>query len=105
MRKNGGKVSSLILRFLSPLEPGLKEIFSRFKKVQTIELNYSDKPDLPNVHPENRRYSELALLLRAATLCDVDCWSRVLGVPLPPDVIQQVIETELAELGRPARSV
>ena len=38
----GYSVSSLHLRFLSPLEPGLKEIFSRFEKVMTIEINYSD---------------------------------------------------------------
>jgi 2-oxoglutarate ferredoxin oxidoreductase subunit alpha len=100
VRNNGGKVSSVILRFLSPLEPGLRKIFSRFKKVMTIELNYSDSVDDPHVHPENRRYSELALLLRGVTLCDVDCWSRVLGVPLPPDVIRRVIEVELAALER-----
>ncbi|NIM61752.1 MAG: 2-oxoacid:acceptor oxidoreductase subunit alpha [Acidobacteria bacterium] len=98
VRAKGGSVSSLILRFLSPLEPGLREIFARFKKVKTIELNYSDLPEDPGVQPENRRYSELAVLLRAHTLCDVDCWSRVLGIPLPPDVIQGVIEDELARL-------
>jgi len=98
VREEGGNVSSLILRFLSPLEPGLREIFSHFKKVKTIELSYSDTLDDPNVNPDNRRYSELALVLRAQTLCDVDCWSRVLGVPLPPDVIRRVIEDELAEL-------
>jgi len=99
VREKGGKVSSLILRFLSPLEPGLREIFSRFKKVMTIELAYSDLPDDPYCGPENRRYAELALLLRAATLHDVDCWSRVLGVPLPPDRIRRVIDDELARLG------
>jgi 2-oxoglutarate ferredoxin oxidoreductase subunit alpha len=100
VREDGGKVSSLVLRFLSPLEPGLRDIFSRFKKVMTIELSYSDSLDDPNVDSENRRYSELALVLRAATLCDVDCWSKVLGVPLPPNVIRRVIKDELAKLGR-----
>ena len=46
-RAEGKKVSSLHLRFLSPLEPGLKEIFSKFRKVKTVELNYSDAPDAP----------------------------------------------------------
>ncbi|MBT8109615.1 MAG: 2-oxoacid:acceptor oxidoreductase subunit alpha, partial [Gammaproteobacteria bacterium] len=35
-RAQGKKVSSVHLRFLSPLEPGLKKIFSGFKKVMTI---------------------------------------------------------------------
>ena len=43
-RAQGKKVSSVHLRFLSPLEPGLKEIFSKFRKVMTVEINYSDEP-------------------------------------------------------------
>jgi 2-oxoglutarate ferredoxin oxidoreductase subunit alpha len=97
-RDAGKKVSSLTLRFVSPLEPGLKEIFARFRKVKTIELNYSDALDDPKIHPENRRYSGLALLLRAWTLCDVGCWSKVSGVPLPPDEIGRVIQAELVKL-------
>jgi len=99
-RDAGDRVSSLTLRFLSPLEPGLKEIFARFKKVMTVELNYSDNLGDPKIRPENRRYSELAFLLRGWTLCDVDCWSKVSGVPLPPDEIGRVIQDELAKLGR-----
>jgi 2-oxoglutarate ferredoxin oxidoreductase subunit alpha len=99
-RDAGKKVSALTLRFLSPLEPGLKEIFARFRKVKTIELNYSDALDDPKIRPENRRYSELALLLRAWTLCDVDCYSRVSGIPLPPNEIGRVIQKELVKLDR-----
>ena len=99
-RDAGKKVSALTLRFLSPLEPGLKEIFARFRKVMTVELNYSDDLGDPKIRPENRRYSELAFLLRAWTLCDVDCWSRVSGIPLPPDEIGRVIKDELAKLDR-----
>ncbi|MEE8412173.1 MAG: 2-oxoacid:acceptor oxidoreductase subunit alpha [Acidobacteriota bacterium] len=99
-RDAGKKVSALTLRFLSPLEPGLKEIFGRFRKVKTIELNYSDALDDPKIEPENRRYSELALLLRAWTLCDVGCWSKVSGIPLPPGEIRRVIQDELAKLGQ-----
>jgi 2-oxoglutarate ferredoxin oxidoreductase subunit alpha len=91
LRAQGAKVSSLHLRFLSPLEPGLKEIFSRFKQVMTVEINYSDDPNDPAVTPENRRFGQLAMVLRAHTLVDLDCWSRVPGVPLAPGVI----ETEL----------
>ena len=82
IRNSGQKVSSLHLRFLSPMEPGLKEIFSRFKKVMTVEINYSD--DLGELPNESRRYAQLAWLLRATTLVDVDCWSRVPGQPVPP---------------------
>jgi 2-oxoglutarate ferredoxin oxidoreductase subunit alpha len=95
VRADGGKVSSICLRFLSPIEPGLREIFSRFEKVMTVELNYSDDVNDPNVHRENRRYSQLARILRATTLCDVDCWSRVPGVPLAPGPIESVMRAEL----------
>jgi len=97
-RAQGQKVSSLHLRFLSPLEPGLKEIFSGFKKVMTIEINYSDNPDSPLISDENRRYSQLALVLRAHTLIDVDCWSKVPGHPLQPGMIGKVIDAKLTEL-------
>jgi 2-oxoglutarate ferredoxin oxidoreductase subunit alpha len=90
-RENGHKVSSLHLRFLSPLEPGLKDIFSRFKKVMTIEINYSDEIGAPLINSETRRYAQLAQLLRAHTLVDIDCWSVVSGHPLQPGNISQVI--------------
>ncbi len=94
-RAEGRQVSSLHLRFLSPLEPGLKEIFSGFKKVLTIELNYSDDPDAPLINAETRRYSQLALVLRAHTLMDVDCWSVVPGHPLSPRTIGEVIDARI----------
>ena len=84
-------VSSLHLRFLSPMEPGLKEIFGRFKKVCTVEINYSDDPDDPFITDENRRRGQLAWLLRAQTLVDVDCWTRIYGEPLRPGAILQGI--------------
>ncbi|MDH3429554.1 MAG: 2-oxoacid:acceptor oxidoreductase subunit alpha [Gammaproteobacteria bacterium] len=96
-RAQGKKVSSTHLRFLSPLEPGLKEIFSRFKKVMTIEINYSDDPGAPLINEENRRYSQLALVLRAHTLMDIGCWSKVPGHPLQPGAIGRVIDANLTE--------
>ena len=90
-RDEGLSVSSLHLRFLSPLEPGLKEIFERFKKVMTIEISYSDDKDAPFVTDENRRRGQLTWLLRAQTLVDVDCWGRVPGEPLRPAVILETI--------------
>jgi 2-oxoglutarate ferredoxin oxidoreductase subunit alpha len=97
-RSQGQKVSSVQLRFLSPLEPGLKAIFSGFKKVMTIEINYSDNPASPLINDENRRYSQLALVLRAHTLIDIDCWSKVPGHPLQPGTIGRVIDANLTEL-------
>lgn len=98
-RADGKKVSSLHLRFLSPMEPGLKEIFAGFKKVMTIEINYSDEPgSSPLVAGEHRRYSQLALALRAHTLMDIDCWSKVPGHPLQPGTIRRVIDSKLEEM-------
>ncbi len=98
LREQGRKVSSVHLRFLSPLEPGLKEIFSRFKKVMTIEINYSDKPDGPLINDENRRRAQLANILRMQTLVDVDCWSVVYGHPLQPGELVEVIGERLEAL-------
>ena len=86
-RAEGLAVSSLHLRFLAPLEPGLTEIFSRFRKVITVEINYSDDPDDPLITMENRRRGQLAWLLRATTLVDVGCWTRIFGEPLRPGSI------------------
>lgn len=91
LRAEGHSVSSVHLRFLSPLEPGLRDIFKRFRQVLTVEVNYSDDVGDPYITGESRRYSQLAMLLRSHTLVDVDCWSRVPGSPIPPSVI----ETEL----------
>jgi 2-oxoglutarate ferredoxin oxidoreductase subunit alpha len=99
-RADGLRVSSLHLRFLSPLEPGLKEIFARFRKVATVEINYSDRLGEPHITPENRRMGQLAWLLRAQTLVDVDCWTRVPGEPLRPRRILEAIKTMLP--GRPS---
>jgi len=85
VRATGKKVSSLHLTFLAPLEPGLEEIFARFANVMTVEINYSDPFEVPGAR---RRYAQLAWLLRATTLVDVDCFSRVPGQPFPPALIE-----------------
>jgi 2-oxoglutarate ferredoxin oxidoreductase subunit alpha len=94
-RAQGLSVSSTHLTFLEPLQPGLNEIFSRFKKVMTVEINYSDKIGDPFITEFNRRRGQLAFLLRAATLVDVDCWTRVLGEPLRPSRILQAIRENM----------
>jgi 2-oxoglutarate ferredoxin oxidoreductase subunit alpha len=95
VRAEGHKVSSLHLRFLSPLEPGLKEIFSRFKKILTVEINYSDEADAPLINPANRRYTQLAVILRSQTLVDVDCWSNVHGQPMQPGIIYEELSRRI----------
>jgi 2-oxoglutarate ferredoxin oxidoreductase subunit alpha len=76
----------------------LQEIFGRFRKVMTVEINYSDDPKAPLINDETRRYAQLATLLRAQTLVDVDCWSVVYGHPLQPGMIHEVLLERLADL-------
>jgi len=96
-RDEGLAVSSTHLTFLSPMQPGLREMFRRFKQVMTVEINYSDDLEAPFITPENRRYGQLSWLLRAQTLVDVDCWTRVPGEPLRPGRILEVIHAKLNE--------
>jgi len=95
LRAEGLKVSSMHLRFLQPLPPGIKEAMQRFKKVITIESNWSDRPEDEIIDETNRRYSALAMLLRARYLVDVDCWSDVRGEPIKPSTIRRVITEKL----------
>lgn len=97
-RADGHAVSSTHITFLSPLQPGLADIFARFDHVMTVEINYSDDLDDPHITVENRRLGQLAFLLRAHTLVAVDCWTRVPGQPLRPGQIQSAIEQKLARI-------
>ena len=96
-REEGLQVSSTHLTFLSPLQPGLRELFERYDRVMSVEINYSDEPDAPFVNAENRRRGQLAWLLRAQTLVDVDCWTRVYGEPLRPGDILKGIRSRIQE--------
>ena len=93
----GKKVSSMHLRFLQPLPPGIKEVMQRFKKVMTIETNWSDSPEEEIIDETNRRYSSVAILLRARYLIDVDCWSEVRGQPVKPSTIRRVLLAKLKQ--------
>ncbi|MDP6980388.1 MAG: 2-oxoacid:acceptor oxidoreductase subunit alpha [Myxococcota bacterium] len=97
-RADGQRVSSTHITFLSPLQPGLREIFDRFDHVMTVEINYSDDLNAPHITPENRRLGQLAWLLRAQTLVDVDCWTRVPGQPLRPGQIHEAIRNKLSSI-------
>jgi 2-oxoglutarate ferredoxin oxidoreductase subunit alpha len=97
LRDRGESVSSVHLTFLSPLQPGLKEILSRFQRVMTVEINYSDRLGDPFITEENRRLGQLCWLLRAQLLVDADCWTRVHGEPLRPRDIEAAISEQLTK--------
>ena len=97
LRGEGRKVSSLHLTFLQPLPPGIKEIMKKFKKVITIEGNWSDDPKDEIIDETNRRYAALAMLLRSRYLIDVDCWTEVRGQPIKPNTIQRVLLEKLKQ--------
>jgi len=96
-RRDGLSVSSVCIQFLSPLPPGLKAIFTRFRKVITVELNYSDNWDDPLITPDNRRYGQLAWVLRALTLLDIDCYAEVPGRPFRPSEIHAEIRRVISK--------
>jgi 2-oxoglutarate ferredoxin oxidoreductase subunit alpha len=98
LRAEGRRVSSMHLRFLQPLPPGIKEIMQRFKQVMTVEGNWCDRADEEIIDESNRRYAAVAMLLRARYLIDVDCWSEVRGQPIKPGSVRRAI---LERLDRP----
>ncbi|MBT3219198.1 MAG: 2-oxoacid:acceptor oxidoreductase subunit alpha, partial [Proteobacteria bacterium] len=94
----GHKVASIHLRFLQPMASGLKEIMNRYKKVMTIEVSWCDDLADEIIDNDNRRYSNLALLLRARFLIDIDCWCEVKGQPIKPGTIERTILNKLQEV-------
>jgi 2-oxoglutarate/2-oxoacid ferredoxin oxidoreductase subunit alpha len=100
LRAEGRRVSSLHLRFIQPMPGGIGEILKRFRQVMTIEANWSDRPDDELIDASNRRFSALAMMLRARYLADIDCWGEVRGKPIKPDAIYRVISDKLAQGGR-----
>jgi 2-oxoglutarate ferredoxin oxidoreductase subunit alpha len=96
LRKEGLKVSSLHLKFLQPMASGIKEVLQRFDKVMTIENNWSDREGDALIDEHNRRYSDLALLLRSRYLIDVDCWGETRGQPIKPGAIVEIVRRKLS---------
>jgi len=96
VRKDGLKVSSLHLKFLQPMASGIKEIMQGFKQVMTVEINYSDSFEDEIIDENNRRFANLAWLLRARYLVDIDCWSNVHGQPMKPGSIERMIKDKLS---------
>jgi 2-oxoglutarate ferredoxin oxidoreductase subunit alpha len=107
-REAGHRVSSLHLRFLAPLEPGLDEIFDRFQRVMTIEINYGDPPEGVLGGTQPPRPAHLALHLRSQLVREIDWWSITPGQPLRPGEIEEVIYERLEKItgtGRAPRPV
>lgn len=104
VRADGYSVSSLHLKFLQPMASGIKEIMQNFKNVITVEINYSDSLEDEIIDENNRRYSNLAWLLRARYLLDVDSWSNVHGQPIKPGSIEKMIRERLGEKGSQKKS-
>ncbi|MFQ5568429.1 MAG: 2-oxoacid:acceptor oxidoreductase subunit alpha [Rhodothermales bacterium] len=97
-RADGLSVSSLHLKFLQPMASGIKDILQRFKKIITVEMNYSDSVEDELITEDNLRYSNLAWLLRARYLVDVKCWSNVHGQPIKPASIETMIREHISQL-------
>jgi 2-oxoglutarate ferredoxin oxidoreductase subunit alpha len=95
VRADGLKVSSLHLKFIQPMAPGIREIMGRFKHVFTVEINYSDSLDDELIDLDNRRYANLCWLLRARYLTDIDCFSKVTGQPFRPGAIETEIRRRM----------
>ena len=97
LRAEGRAISSLHLTFLQPLHSGIKQILRQFKKVLVVEANWSDRLEDEFVNEENRRYSNLAWLIRARFLIDADCWGEVKGQPIKPGAIESAARARLAQ--------
>jgi 2-oxoglutarate/2-oxoacid ferredoxin oxidoreductase subunit alpha len=95
VRADGLKASSIHLQFLQPMASGLKEIMAKFDKIIVVENSWSDKLEDEMIDENNRRYSNLAWLLRGRYLVDADCWSEVKGRPSKPGAIEQMIRDRL----------
>ena len=98
VRKDGLKVSSIHLKYLYPMAPGLKEIFKKFKKIITVEINYSDDRDNKAFDGCLRRPAQLCWYLRASFMMDIDYWSIVCARPLKPVEIENMLRARIKDV-------
>jgi 2-oxoglutarate ferredoxin oxidoreductase subunit alpha len=98
VRDEGLKVSALQMRFIQPMPSGVTAILKRFRKVLTVEGTWADRPAEDElIDEENQRYAPLAMMLRARTLVDVDCWTEARGQPIKPGLVVNAIRAKLSE--------
>jgi 2-oxoglutarate ferredoxin oxidoreductase subunit alpha len=79
VRKTGRRVAYTHLRHLNPFPANLGEILHRYDRVIVPEMNLG----------------QLALLLRAKYLVDVQSYSRVRGLPISLSELAQNLEAEI----------
>ena len=81
VRKLGHSVAQAHLRHLNPLPANLGEVLRRYRRVLVPEMNLG----------------QLALLLRAEYLVDVQSYTKVAGVPFRAEELQNVFLDHLAQ--------
>jgi 2-oxoglutarate ferredoxin oxidoreductase subunit alpha len=81
VRKLGHSVAQAHLRHLNPLPANLGEVLRRYRRVLVPEMNLG----------------QLALLLRAEYLVDVQSYTKVAGVPFLAEELQNVFLDHLAQ--------
>ncbi len=87
-QNDGLPISGMHLKIVNPLPMMLKDIFSKFNRVVTVEVAYGD----------NIKFSPLAYLLRAETLVDIrSMLSKATGRPIRPKIIYQTAKEYIHE--------
>ncbi len=84
VRNAGGQVAQIHLRHINPFPANLGEILRRYERVICPEMNLG----------------QLAMLLRANYLVDVQSYSRVRGLPISLSELADDLTAELASLPR-----
>ncbi|HET9126502.1 MAG TPA: 2-oxoacid:acceptor oxidoreductase subunit alpha [Propionibacteriaceae bacterium] len=82
VRADGGKVAQVHVRHLNPFPANLGEILRRYDRVICPEMNLG----------------QMAMLLRATYLVDVQSYSRVRGLPISLSELADDLRAELATL-------
>ena len=81
VRAGGGRVAHAHLRYLNPFPRNTAAVLSGYEKILVPEMNLG----------------QLALLLRAKYLVDVQRYSRVRGLPISLSELARGLETEIDE--------
>jgi 2-oxoglutarate ferredoxin oxidoreductase subunit alpha len=97
LRGEGRKVGSIHLQFIQPMPSGIKDIMRRYKHVMTVENNWSDNPKDELITEDNRRYGQLAFILRSRFVIDIDCWTEDRARPIKPGTIATALRAKLAQ--------
>jgi 2-oxoglutarate ferredoxin oxidoreductase subunit alpha len=82
VRRKGLSIAQAHLRHLNPFPGNLGDVLRRYDKVIVPEMNLG----------------QLALLLRAKYLVDVEGYNQVRGMPFAPSELEGVLTTTLKEM-------